>query len=134
LFNVDLFESSPWTQSFFASGVLSLVFSNVDQVFCGGSVAFCYPFCFSILRCCAEYLCHLIKFLVTYIRKLEASFYCDDSVGSCHLEYKICVVRYYHETRKRGSSKDHVILGWLVHDFEFQFFSPVVLAVAKANV
>jgi hypothetical protein len=43
-------------------------------------------------------------------------------------------VRYYHEARKRGSSEDHVVLGWPVHDFKLQFFSPIIQTVAKANV
>jgi hypothetical protein len=43
-------------------------------------------------------------------------------------------VGYCHETQKRGSSEDHVILGGPIHDFEVELLLSIVLAVAKTNV
>jgi hypothetical protein len=43
-------------------------------------------------------------------------------------------VRYYHESQKRGSPKDRVVSGGLVHDFKVEFLSSVVLAITEANI
>jgi hypothetical protein len=43
-------------------------------------------------------------------------------------------VRHCHETQKRGSPEDHVILGGSIHGFEVQLLLSVILVVAKANV
>jgi hypothetical protein len=43
-------------------------------------------------------------------------------------------VRYFHESQKRGSPEDRVILRWLVHDFEVELFSSIVLAITEADV
>jgi hypothetical protein len=43
-------------------------------------------------------------------------------------------VRYCHESWKRGSPEDHVILWWPVHDFEVKFLSSIVLSIFKADV
>jgi hypothetical protein len=43
-------------------------------------------------------------------------------------------VRLCHETQKRGSPEDRVVLGGPVHDFKVQLLLSVILAVAEANV
>jgi hypothetical protein len=91
-------------------------------------------FRFSIFCYCTERLRHLLKFLVAYIRQLEASFNCYDSIGSWHLKYEVCIVRYCHEARKCGSFEDRVILGWPIHNFKLQLFSPIFQTVAETNV
>jgi hypothetical protein len=64
----------------------------------------------------------------------EASLYYDNAVWSWHLEYQVPIVRYCHESRKRGSPEDRVILRGPVHDFEVELFSSVVLAITKADI
>jgi hypothetical protein len=43
-------------------------------------------------------------------------------------------MRYCHEAQKHESPEDRVVLRWSVHNFEFQLFSPIILAIAKSNV
>jgi hypothetical protein len=97
------------------------------------SLLFYFSFRLSILRYHAKCLRHFMALFVAYIWELKASFICDNSIGSWHLEYEVGAMRNCHKMRKHGSPEDRVILGGPVHDFEVRCFPFLVLAVTDTS-
>ena len=131
--NVVFVGSMGWIYTYFVSFAVSKAWSGLS---CATSRGCSFAELFELFELC----CHPERFRnfveppIAIVGWCETSLYYSDSLWCWLFHNQICIMRDCHESCKRCASQDCMILWWLVHDFEFEFFSPKIYFGTKNNI